>query len=888
MALSHFERKFPMKRLLLVLCLVVLPYSLLAADSTLDGLLVQARVLRQAGKSNEAIPVAQQAAALAEKQQDWQHLNDARRELSFDYRLSHDYDRVLQLRLANLQTARKYSKAFADATEEERSSVQAVAAAYSWKHDYANAIRYCREELSLTEAMSRTKTVGTLLPYSLQRLGINLYLAGQLPEAEQRMRQAYAKYVEFVNQGWDPRMVERFQLQVELLRWLSRVQVAQRRYEDALETTELARSRAFAGAMANRLTGQVKALADPSLARIRTTAREHNATLVEYSVLYDYDPDLLFVFSNLEDIPITTVYIWVVQPNGRITFHESPLSPQGPSLVQMVRDARRSVGAFGRGLALDPDTDPPETEPLQHLYDLLIAPIASDLPREPERVVTVIPQDWLFMVPFAALKDSERHYLVEQHTINYAPSATILDLTHQELSRHPGGKGILVVGNPAMPTFIPDRNAKPIRLNQLPKAEAEARTIASKFHATPFVGPAATKDEVLRRILKAQIVHLATHGLLDQKNGGLQGALALAPTPDDSGFLTVLELQSLNLNADLVVLSACDTALGKLSGDGVMGFSRAFLIAGTSSLIVSLWSIPDDSTAYLMEHFYQRLQRGEDKAQSLRGAMLDTKQKFPNPGSWAAFSLQGESAVAPASRNVAGNPDAITKEQLNLIAFSPPIPPNALNLSQTPNRDPNLSAVDVMFSSTMTLPELFKYYKTAMENRGLKSVGFSERIDDRSFGLVFRGPWGDREISVGGSDFSSIGTNVRSVILTFNLRRDDDAEFSPADNERLAGIVIPPHATGLRVNQKFQTAEEKADIFFLTALSADQVSVLYNPQLKKMGFVEYPAGTKRNADSLTLEFHRPGKGRALFVSIEKSFSHPERKEVKIRFDKPSA
>src|SRR5215468_7360327 len=108
-----------MKRLLLVLCLVVLPCSIFAQDSTLDGLLAKASGLRKAGKSNEAIPVAQQAAALAEKQQDWKHLNEARRELSFEYRLTHDYDRVLQLRLAGLQTARKYPKAFADPAEEE-------------------------------------------------------------------------------------------------------------------------------------------------------------------------------------------------------------------------------------------------------------------------------------------------------------------------------------------------------------------------------------------------------------------------------------------------------------------------------------------------------------------------------------------------------------------------------------------------------------------------------------------------------------------------------------------------------------------------------------------------------------------------------------------------
>jgi len=86
-----------------------------------------------------------------------------------------------------------------------------------------------------------------------------------------------------------------------------------------------------------------------------------------------------------------------------------------------------------------------------------------------------------------------------------------------------------------------------------------------------------------------------------------------------------------------------------------------------------------------MEHFYQRLQSGKDKAQSLRGAMLDTKQKFPNPGSWAAFTLLGESAVAPGSRSVTGNAEAISKERLDQVAFRFPVPANVHDLNQEPN-----------------------------------------------------------------------------------------------------------------------------------------------------------------------------------------------------------
>ncbi len=879
-----------MKRLLLLFCLLSFSTLVFAADD-LGNLISKARELRKAGKVQEAKASAEQAVALGEKNQDWQRLWDARQELSFEYRIAGDYDRVLQLRRANLDTVRKNPKGFQNYAYSEQSSVAYLGAAYSWKHDYANAVRYGLEEVALAEAMDRKGTAGTVLAFSLQHLGIDFYLAGQYAEAEKRMRLAYSKYQAFNNLAHpDPREIGQYEFEMEILRWLERVLVAQKRYDEALETSELARSRAFVADLARHMIND-KDLTAPTLAKIRAIAQEHNATMVEYSLLYEYDPDLLFQFSYFESIPVATIYIWVVQPDGRITFHESPIAPKGPSLVQMVKGARHSVGAFGRGISVDPVPSEPKTGDLQNLYTLLITPILPDLPREPERVVTFAPQDWLYMVPFAALEDSAGHYLVEQHTINASPSLSILDLTHRELTTNHSGKGLLVVGNPAMPSFAVNPGAPPVRLNQLPQAEAEVRAIAARFHATPLTGQAATKDEVVRRIFNAQIVHFATHGLLDPNAGAFQSALALAPTSDDSGFLTVFELQSLKLNADLVVLSACDTALGKISGDGVPGFSRSFLTAGTPSLMVSLWSVPDESTSYLMEHFYQRLQSGQDKAQSLRGAMLDTKQKFPNPGSWAAFTLLGESMVAPSTRNVTGNADAISREQLNRVAFRFPMPAIVRGLSQTPKYLFEEPVYEFHFDTTMTMQELVSFYKTEMAKRGLKSQ--REMVEARDFNLLFRGPWTDREVYVDSLESqsweptTSTLINTRSVNLHFKVREDDDAEYPPSTNEKLAGIVLPPHATGLHVSEKFQAVDGKADIQFFSALPSIQLRAFYAPIFKKMGWTEYPSGEKKETDRLTVEFHGPQKDRALFLYVEKSFSHPERQEVRIKFDKPS-
>jgi CHAT domain-containing protein len=136
-------------------------------------------------------------------------------------------------------------------------------------------------------------------------------------------------------------------------------------------------------------------------------------------------------------------------------------------------------------------------------------------------------------------------------------------------------------------------------------------------------------------------VHLATHGLFDDIQG-LNSGIALTPSGKDDGLLTASQILDLKLNAELVVLSACDTGRGRISGDGVIGLSRSFISAGVPSVLVSLWSVPDAPTALLMTEFYQNLQKGYDKAQALRQAMLTTMKNNPNPVAWAAFTLIGE------------------------------------------------------------------------------------------------------------------------------------------------------------------------------------------------------------------------------------------------------
>ncbi|RMG05559.1 MAG: CHAT domain-containing protein [Cyanobacteria bacterium J055] len=278
-------------------------------------------------------------------------------------------------------------------------------------------------------------------------------------------------------------------------------------------------------------------------------------------------------------------------------------------------------------------------------------------PPNPDDRVIFIPQGALFLVPFPALPDGTGTYLIEKHTIQTAPSIQVLELTRQAKERGNATGEALVVGNPAMPEIALQWDATPQRLSPLPGAEGEAVEIARILETEPLLGDRATETAIVERMSRAQTIHLATHGLLDELVLHLEtqgrsparlealnfpGALALTPSATDDGLLTTAEIAQLDLHAELVVLSACDTGRGELTGDGVVGLARSFGAAGASSIVVSLWQVPDAPTALLMTEFYRNLQENPDRARALRQAMLTIKQTHPHPADWAAFTLIGE------------------------------------------------------------------------------------------------------------------------------------------------------------------------------------------------------------------------------------------------------
>ncbi|MDY6941256.1 MAG: CHAT domain-containing protein [Cyanobacteriota bacterium] len=380
--------------------------------------------------------------------------------------------------------------------------------------------------------------------------------------------------------------------------------------------------------------------APPTLADIQQVARTQNTTLVEYSVV------------SLQGLP-NLLYIWVVQPTGDIAFRQVNLDSLDTPLAQLVTQSRATLGVRSPAIVVEylssEELAARQTGHLQQLHQLLIEPIADLLPANPESPVVFIPHQSLFLVPFPALLNTNGEYLIQNHTILTAPSIQVLELTNSELEARNSERGeVLVVGNPTMPSIWNPDTDETQRLSNLPGAQSEAVAIAELFNTQPLLGDDATESTVTEQMSTAQIIHLATHGLLNygipEETGvrDFPGAIALAQGNGEDGFLTSAELLNMNLNAELVVLSACDTGRGELSSDGVIGLSRALIGAGVPNVMVSLWAVPDAPTADLMVEFYQQWQATGNKAQALRQAMLTTMETHPQPRNWAAFTIVGQ------------------------------------------------------------------------------------------------------------------------------------------------------------------------------------------------------------------------------------------------------
>jgi CHAT domain-containing protein/Tfp pilus assembly protein PilF len=347
--------------------------------------------------------------------------------------------------------------------------------------------------------------------------------------------------------------------------------------------------------------------------------------------------------------------LFVVQPAGRA----------GPGLAVFPIAAgqkalREQVAAFRRLLA-DPGSDRSALQGrARRLYDLLVRPAENQITGA-QRIL-VSPDGPLHTLPFAALRRGDR-YLVEWKPLHFAVSATVYaELAHSRPApRQPSEEPLVALGDPAYPNTATDVPADPeVRetlrrgwtLTPLPFSRKEVEGIAALYpHSQVYLGQEATEERAKSLGPEARLVHFACHGLLDERfplNSAL--ALTLPEHPkegQDNGLLQAWEVfESVRLDADLVTLSACDTALGKeMGGEGLIGLTRAFQYAGARSVLASLWGVADYSTAAFMKDFYGYLSRGKAKDEALQAAQIDQLRKksaLSHPFFWAAFELSGD------------------------------------------------------------------------------------------------------------------------------------------------------------------------------------------------------------------------------------------------------
>lgn len=355
--------------------------------------------------------------------------------------------------------------------------------------------------------------------------------------------------------------------------------------------------------------------------------------------------------------------LWAVDSRS-VTAFELPPRARIETLARRVYEglSTRAVGGGNAGLKT---RDAARLE----LSRLLLGPVAGRLPSR----LVIVPDGALHYVPFEALADpgAPAAALLKSHVVVALPSATVLAAQRRDLGSRPPAPGTLAVladpvfdrrdsrlaadgGSPAPSAkAAPSASTRQGGFDRLPLTRLEAETIAALVPADQrwvALGVQASRDAAVGGDLaRYRIVHFATHSRIDSRLPALSGVLLSEVGADGAprqGLLSLEDIYNLRLNADLVVLSGCETALGReVRGEGLVGLTRGFFQAGAIRVVASLWPVQDRATAELMSHFYRAMLRdGQSPAAALREAQLalSRDRRWADPYFWAGFILLGD------------------------------------------------------------------------------------------------------------------------------------------------------------------------------------------------------------------------------------------------------
>lgn len=427
--------------------------------------------------------------------------------------------------------------------------------------------------------------------------------------------------------------------------------------EAALVAAEQARSRAFLDLLASRsLLDRARlaqspqsgpAASDPASEEPHILSLAHapvpSIDTIRASAAALASP-VLFYWSARD-----VLFAWLVQPSGNVL--SARLDVSAAELEDFVRAAVLPVPATRKPL---------QSNPLSALHRILIQPFAAALTLPSSKYLTIVAHGPLNRLSFASLRDARGRYLIENHILTYAPSASLLSRPEPAARNQALNKGFLLVADPSP---MPDAPAG-ISLPALPGARAESSSIAEAASGKPLTllsGPEAAEPSVRQSLSRHGVIHLATHGVLIDDHP-FDSYLALGRTgssESSDGRLTVREIYDIKLQPSLVVLSACRTAAGHLTGDGVAALARAFFFAGASTLVATLWDVADEPTRLLVTRFYVHLLNGSPPSLALRSAQIELLDRLrrgrvsvptrlgpivldEDPAYWASFVVLGQ------------------------------------------------------------------------------------------------------------------------------------------------------------------------------------------------------------------------------------------------------
>jgi CHAT domain-containing protein/tetratricopeptide (TPR) repeat protein len=397
---------------------------------------------------------------------------------------------------------------------------------------------------------------------------------------------------------------------------LSRQKITIRETEEAFASARAAENEEEAKELSQKLVGARSSYQDLLIDAKEQSPEISNFITVDaitLNQLYELLEDKVALVEYL--VTEKELIAWVVE-KGKINSVRVPITEK--DLKELVADYRERIQKLA-----------PVEEQAKRLYALLISPVEKFIKNK--RLLGIVPHGHLHYISFSSLKN-EDNYLFERHPLFYSPSASVMQFTFKKKTVRSRDIKVLALGNPDLGDMNYD----------LPLAEMEANAIKWDFPKIDVLTREnATESWLKENISDYRIIHVASHGEFDPINP-LFSSLKLTRDKNNDGNFEVNEVFGLDIQADIVTLSACQTGLGDIvGGDELVGLNRAFIYAGTHSILSSLWRVSDISTAVLIKHFYRNYGK-EDKAESLRKAQLLVKRLYPHPGYWAGFNLTGD------------------------------------------------------------------------------------------------------------------------------------------------------------------------------------------------------------------------------------------------------